>query len=251
MFETTLLPRPAASRLRWTILFALTLQAGTIAAFVVGPLLYPETLPAFVALKAIPLATYHPLPKPQTVRLERVATPSSAPTTPHAAITQAQPQSQTQPHGGMLSHAPAATLDEPAIAVGGGSGNLFALGSGNGPTLTPGPPVTVVAAAPAAPKGPIRLSSGVTAGLLLAPIQPAYPAIAKAAHVQGTVVLTCTIDKTGRIQGLQVVSGPDLLRTSAINAVSVARYKPYKLNGEPTEVITTISVSYHIDGSTT
>jgi protein TonB len=83
-------------------------------------------------------------------------------------------------------------------------------------------------------------------GLLLAPITPVYPRIAIASHVEGTVVVTATIDKHGRIVGLQVLSGPLMLQSAAAEAVKEARYKPYLLNGEPTDVTTTISVNFRI-----
>ena len=86
------------------------------------------------------------------------------------------------------------------------------------------------------------------AGRLLAPITPIYPPIARAAHVQGTVVVTATIDKQGRIVGAQVLSGPDMLRNAAIDAIRAARYKPYLLNDEPTDVTTTISVNFTMGG---
>jgi protein TonB len=85
--------------------------------------------------------------------------------------------------------------------------------------------------------------------LLLAPIRPVYPHIAIAAHVEGTVVVTATIDKQGRITGIQVTSGPEMLRGAAVEAIKDARYKPYLLNGEPTDIITTISVNFRLGSS--
>ena len=82
--------------------------------------------------------------------------------------------------------------------------------------------------------------------MLLEPIRPAYPAMAKATRTEGIVVLTATIDRTGRIVGLRVVSGPAILRQAAESAVREARYKPYLLNGSPTEVETTISVNFRM-----
>ena len=82
--------------------------------------------------------------------------------------------------------------------------------------------------------------------MLLAPIRVVYPAIAKAAHVEGTVVVTAMIDKTGRIVGAQVTSGPAMLRAAAIDAVREARYRPYLLNGEATEVETTVQVNFRL-----
>jgi TonB family protein len=73
-----------------------------------------------------------------------------------------------------------------------------------------------------------------------------YPPEAKAAHIQGAVVLSAIISKTGTVENLQVVSGPKELVTSALDAVKKWTYKPYLLNGEPTEVQTTITVNYSL-----
>jgi protein TonB len=73
-----------------------------------------------------------------------------------------------------------------------------------------------------------------------------YPAIAKAAGVQGTVVMEAVISKAGRIESLRAVSGPEMLRNSALEAAGAARYRPYLLNGEPTEVQTTITVVFKL-----
>jgi protein TonB len=82
--------------------------------------------------------------------------------------------------------------------------------------------------------------------MLLTPIQPLYPAIAKATHTEGTVVMEAVISKAGRIESLRAVSGPQMLRGAALNAVQAARYQPYRLNGEPTEVQTTITVVFRL-----
>jgi protein TonB len=94
--------------------------------------------------------------------------------------------------------------------------------------------------------GPVKVSGGVTEGMLLAPIQPVYPAIAKAAGKQGAVVMEAVISKAGRIESLRVVSGPDILRRAAVDAVQAARYRPYLLSGVPTEVQTTITVVFKL-----
>jgi TonB family protein len=46
---------------------------------------------------------------------------------------------------------------------------------------------------------------------------------------------------------LYVVSGPDELQASALDAIGQWIYKPYLLNGQPTEVETTITVNYELD----
>jgi TonB family protein len=92
--------------------------------------------------------------------------------------------------------------------------------------------------------GPVRVSAGVMQGNILQKFDPVYPAIAKAAHLSGTVVLSATISKLGTIERLQVVSGPPALVSSAWDAVKRWVYRPFIVNGEPTEVDTTINVNY-------
>jgi protein TonB len=99
----------------------------------------------------------------------------------------------------------------------------------------------------AAPKK-IAVSAGVIAGNKLGGSTPQYPAIAKAARIQGTVVLQATISKTGTIENLRVLSGPPMLQQAALEAVKSWRYKPYLLNGDPVEVETQVNVIFTLGG---
>jgi protein TonB len=92
----------------------------------------------------------------------------------------------------------------------------------------------------------IRISQGVTKGLLVQRMEPTYPTLAKQARVQGEVVLSAVIDTNGQIQNLQLVSGHPMLVPAAIAAVKQWRYKPYLLNGQPVEVETTITVIFNL-----
>jgi periplasmic protein TonB len=96
---------------------------------------------------------------------------------------------------------------------------------------------------PATPQR-IRISAGVTKGLLIQRIEPPYPTLAGAARVQGDVVLSAVIDSNGHITNLLLVSGHPMLVPAAIAAVKQWRYKPYLLNGQPVEVETTITVIF-------
>ncbi len=99
----------------------------------------------------------------------------------------------------------------------------------------------------AAPPKIVTVSSGVAVGMLVQKTTPIYPPIAKTAGVSGTVVLEAIISKTGNIEDLHVVSGPVMLRKAAEDAVRTWRYRPYKLNNEPTEVQTTINVIFSLN----
>jgi protein TonB len=75
-------------------------------------------------------------------------------------------------------------------------------------------------------------------------VNPVYPILARQAGVQGVVVLEAVISKEGAIESLRVVSGHPLLAQSAIDAVKQWRYRPLKLNLEPVEVVTTVTVTF-------
>jgi len=94
------------------------------------------------------------------------------------------------------------------------------------------------------PKGPVRISGGVMAGLLLTKVQPVYPAEAKAAGRSGRVVLRALIGTDGKVKDLKVMSGDAELGQAALDAVKQWTYKPYVLNGELTEVDTTVVVDF-------
>ena len=85
-------------------------------------------------------------------------------------------------------------------------------------------------------------------GNLIRRVQPEYPALAKQARIQGTVVLRAVIDREGKIQDLQVVTGHPLLVHAALNAVRQWRYKPYYLNDQPVEVETQVTVNFSLSG---
>jgi TonB family protein len=93
---------------------------------------------------------------------------------------------------------------------------------------------------------PVRLPTGVAAGMLIHRVAPVYPPDARHAHIEGVVVLHAIIGKDGAIKDLTVITGPKELTRSAIGAVQQWRYRPYTLNGEPVVVDTQIQVNYRL-----
>ncbi len=91
-----------------------------------------------------------------------------------------------------------------------------------------------------------HVSSGVMAARIVKEVQPKYPAAAKKAKIQGTVVLAATIGKDGIVDDLKVVSGPKELQRSSIDAVRQWTYKPFLLDENPVEVDTTINIVYSL-----
>jgi TonB family protein len=132
------------------------------------------------------------------------------------------------------------------LSVGGETTTVSVTGT---PVVAAPPAVPAIVVPSEKPSGPVRVSSGTMVGSLISKVDPVYPEIAKAAHVQGAVVVRATISKDGTVKDLQYISGAPMLVVSAIEAVQQWKYKPYLLNGESTEVQTTITLNYSLEGS--
>jgi protein TonB len=230
LVESTSLLR---GRSRWPAVISFALQATIATTLIVLPLVHPEILP----LRAPRISLTAPRLKPAVVPEQRVRVETSS--TEHAVSVPTQ-AARISTQGFRSS---GAEVDQPAMPVGGvdlagpGGGPISLLGPG-GPA---GPHVVVGSGA-----GPMHVSTGVMAGQLLEPIQPEYPMLARLSRAEGTVVVQAVISKSGRIESARVVSGPPVLQTAALQAVRAARYRPFLLNGLPTEVETTVSITFRL-----
>jgi protein TonB len=222
---------------RYTAIASIGLQVLLGAACISYPLLYPEALPK----SAI---TPLPLQPPMLTKAPQVAAQAAArtaaqtmPTVDHAftAPPRIPPIIDTTPDPDV------AKIGIPLMGPGPGDSTNNVIGD---LLRTVGSAVPTVTVAPKPKPVVARVSEGITRGLLLKPITPVYPAIARAAGVHGTVIVTAVISKSGMIESLQVVSGPEMLRGAALDAIRAARYQPYLLNGDPTEVQTTITINF-------
>lgn len=86
------------------------------------------------------------------------------------------------------------------------------------------------------PQPPKTISGGVLNGKATSLPKPAYPAIAKAANVSGTVNVQVTVDESGNVISANAVSGHPLLRQSAVSAARQAKFSPTMLSGQPVKV---------------
>ena len=94
------------------------------------------------------------------------------------------------------------------------------------------------------PKLSAPASSTVSPPVVLHRVEPVYPKMARAAHVQGAVVLSATVLRNGRLSMVRVISGNDLLIPAALHAVQQWHYKPAELDGKPVETDTTIKIIF-------
>jgi protein TonB len=199
-------------------------------AMILVPLIFPEALPR-MAMAFLMEAPKPPVPEPKPMRLEHV--------------NLVQPQMR----GGQI-FAPRAIPPQifvedrqetlPNVNPADMEGDTGTSGSGNNPFSGHRARPVVQQA----PKAPAHVSSGVMAGLLIHQVVPAYPALPRAIHLEGTVVLQATISRSGTIENLRVLSGPAMLQQAALDAVQQWHYRPYLLNGQPVEVETTVNVVF-------
>ncbi len=96
------------------------------------------------------------------------------------------------------------------------------------------------------PQETLRISQGVSEGLILKRVQPIYPAQSRQMRVEGKVELQANISRSGGITGVKQLSGDPVLGRAAIDAVRQWKYKPYFLNGEPIEIQTQITVIFKL-----
>jgi protein TonB len=221
------------TRSRGWMIATLTLNSSILLALILVPLIYPEALPshAFAFLMAVPPPPASPPPVArQAVR--------SAPQRSDALQNPFDAPRQI-PNIIVMIHDPGPAPIGPIGTLDTGTGVPGAMGD----TFPSQPAPRVVRAAPL---GPVRISSITATSIAIYKPIPVYPALARAARVEGTVVLEATISKSGSIENLRVVSGPAMLRQAALDAVSQWRYRPYLLNGEPVAVETTVNVVFNL-----
>jgi TonB family protein len=77
--------------------------------------------------------------------------------------------------------------------------------------------------------------------------KPEYPAIAKASHASGTVVVQVTVDEIGKVISAHAVSGHPLLQAAAVKAAYQARIEPTKLADRPVKVTGTLTYNFNPD----
>jgi TonB family protein len=94
------------------------------------------------------------------------------------------------------------------------------------------------------PDGPVKVGGHVQEPKLIATAMPVYPLAAKNAGIQGDVVVETTIDKDGNVAGTRVISGPAVLRQSALDALRKWKYEPSKLDGQAISVQMMVTIKF-------
>jgi protein TonB len=118
-------------------------------------------------------------------------------------------------------------------------------GTGTGTEPAPPPP-------PPAPEpkdeGPLRVGGDVKAPVAINRAKPDYTDTARKAHISGVVVVEAIVNKQGQVEQVKVLKGlPMGLSDQAVEAVKKWRFKPGTLNGEPVDVIFSLTVNFTLE----
>ena len=100
---------------------------------------------------------------------------------------------------------------------------------------------------PLAPRAPVPVGGMIEPPRKVKDVAPVYPAIAQSARVQGRVLLEALIGLDGRIDHLKVLRSVPLLDQAALDAVGQWVFTPTKLNGEPVQVVMTVTVEFRLN----
>jgi len=248
MFEDSLIESAGrrSGKRAGTTLISFIIQIGLIGILILIPLIYTEALPKQQLMTFLVAPPPPPPPPPppaaappvkviRKIETEldngQLRTPTKIPQKIQM-IKEDEPPPPTMGGAGVVGGVPGGV---PGGSMGGVIGGII------------GQTQTTVVPKVATPQR-VRVSQGVSEGLLIHKVQPTYPPLARQARISGTVVLQAAIGKDGNIQNLRLVSGHPMLAPAAIEAVKQWKYRPYFLNGEPVEVDTQITVNFTLAG---
>jgi beta-lactamase regulating signal transducer with metallopeptidase domain len=119
--------------------------------------------------------------------------------------------------------------------------------------------VTIVASRPNLPAGPtsssalqgspLRVGGDVEPPKLIRNVRPVFPQSARDQGVQGAVAFLAIIGKAGFIVSAQPTTTdapPDLVQ-AALDAIKQWQYLPARLNGQPVDIVTEITVNFRLE----
>jgi periplasmic protein TonB len=222
-----------SSRRRASLLpVSIALHVVAIAAFFIVPLLADVELPPPNQRVATPYIQVLPIAPPIAVRSKPATTkpvPSTAPMAPLVVPDSIPLEHEIATMGDLL----------PGADVG------FTEGVDPG-TLIPGEALPPAAAPPKASPKLVRPGGRIQPPRKIKNVSPVYPSIAQSSRVQGTVILEALIGLDGRVDHVRVLKPVALLTDPAIAAVRQWVFTPTRLNGEPVQVIMTVTVDFRL-----
>jgi protein TonB len=255
MFEQEALSSGIATKRLWSTCLGLSGEVLLLACAALAPLVSPQVLPHRRALMEwlLPMAPPAPPPAGNAVKAH--------PARPPVERVQLKEGQIVAPVA--IPPKAATIVDEPLESPGYGVPGGVGTGERNGVIggmpnilIDVARPVIAVPAGEVAPTQAKSVSAKpkqvvpggkVRMAQLIYRVEPQYPPLARQMRVSGTVELAGIIATDGHIRELKVRSGSPLLSAAALEAVRQWIYEPTLLDGEPVELIATISVIFRLN----
>jgi protein TonB len=210
---------------------------------------------AATALAIVPILVVDSLPgEAEGVRaffVEPIAVPAPPPPPPaparSAAAPRATPKTDLRPAGFVAPvEVPTEIKPEegfdlgteggvPGGVEGGVPGGIVGGVVGGLPDAPPPPPVK-----------PVRVGGDVREPRKVVDVAAVYPPLALKAGLEGIVIVEATIGPNGRVQSASLLRSVPVLDEAALEAVRQWVYTPTLLNGIPTPIIMTVTVTFRL-----
>jgi TonB family protein len=256
MFEQSTLSSGSAAKRLWATCAGISGEALLVVFAMLAPMLWPQVLPRTRLITSLLPPVPPGRPKPDVSRPPAVlakvrpavlfrtgafVAPRWYPDKPLILVD--LPTEAAAPGVGVEGGVPG--------GVPGGGGEVLAdlLGAGSPPLpkVRSAEPAHPPAAAPTHEVKQVKVGGIVKMAEVLRRVEPLYPAMARQMRIAGVVELVGVIATDGHLKEVRLISGHPLLARAAMEAVSQWFYKPTTLNGEPVEVIATITVTFHLN----
>ena len=227
-------PAHIGTRSRLTLPLSLAAHAAALAVLIVVPLVATDVLPlpdefrpVILDTPEIPVEPPKPIPPAPT---PQATTPVNPETAPVEAPTGVTPEPPARPPTDLTDGAAVSTVSG-AVPGAGGDDRVTGL-------IPPPPPVA---------RPPVHVGGLITAPMKVHDVAPMYPTTARAAGIQGIVIIQATIGVDGNVVNAKVLRAVPFLDQAALDAVRQWRFSPTRLNGEPVAVIMTVTVNFTLN----
>lgn len=91
---------------------------------------------------------------------------------------------------------------------------------------------------------PVVLNEKAARGILVSPVFPEYPPVARLNYIQGKVRLQLLVSREGKVTAAHVVKGNPILAVSALKAVREWLYRPFQTASGPAEFLVAVEVKF-------
>ena len=211
----------------YTIAFSIVAHATAVCAAIIAPLLATDELPApRTATEFVEVVPIAPPPPPP---------PAPRRTTPPTAPPRADVAPLLVPDG-VAPELPVETAND-APPVDGGIITFGSCDTCGSVDVVPPPP-------PPPPTPIVHVGGDIKPPRKVVDVAPVYPPLARAARVEGLVILEAVIAEDGSVRDIRVLRSVQLLDGAAEEAVRQWRFTPTLLNGQPVPVVMTITVAF-------